>query len=153
MSVITPVIDDTPPVLATVEDYSARYGDVSEADAVKLAELIEDAAGLVLGEVEGSVAEWVIGDGTVPRPVVMVVVAAARRALKNEAGVVREQLGEHAVTYRADGSWDIWLTGQEVRMVRKAARLGALTSVTLVSPYSGDTADAVAHIYDNDLPL
>lgn len=123
---------------ASIEDYERRYGAVPADLRDQVEALIDDASALVADAVEGSTEPWVAtGDGT-PRIVVALVVGAAHRASSHADGVVREQLGEHAVTYRADVSWDIWLTKQERRIVRKAAGLGALTSVTLVSPYSGD---------------
>lgn len=137
---------------ATIEDYEARHGDVPDGDRTRVGALLDDASALVLAAVEGSTEDWVSdAEAEVPRPVVMVCVAAARRAMRGSDGVVREQLGEHAVTYRADSSWEIWLTSAEVRTVRREARIDPLTSVTLASPFSGD-ADATPSIYD-DLPL
>jgi len=123
---------------ASIEDYERRYGAVPADLRDRVEALIDDASALVADAVEGSTAPWVATGDDTPRIVVALVVGAARRAWSHTDGVVREQLGEFAVTYRADESWDIWLTKQERRIVRKAAGLGALTSVTLVSPYSGD---------------
>jgi hypothetical protein len=125
--------------LATLEDYEARYGPVADEDRGRVETILDDAAALVLRAVGDSEADWATDEGTdPPREVVIVVTGVARRALKHEDGVVREQLGEHGVTYRADSAWEIWLTRQEERIVRKAAELSSVQSVTLVSPYSGD---------------
>lgn len=123
---------------ASIEDYERRYGAVPSDLRDRTEALLEDASALVADAVSGSTEPWVETGEDAPRMVVVVVAGAAHRALSRADGVVREQLGEHAVTYRADASWDIWLTKEERRIVRKAAGLGALTSVTLVSPYSGD---------------
>lgn len=139
--------------LARLEDYALRYGDVARASEGKVQALLDDASALVLEAVTGSTASWVTGEEDPPRTVVMVVTGAAHRALRHADGVVREQLGQHAVTYRADDSWDIWLTDEEERIVRKAAGLSSARTVTLVSPFSGDEVAEVGAIYDNDLPL
>jgi hypothetical protein len=124
--------------LATLDDYEARYGPVADDDRDRAETILDDASALVLRAVGDSEADWVADDADPPREVIIVVTGVARRALKHEDGVVREQLGEHAVTYRADSPWEIWLTRQEERIVRKAAELSSAQSVTLVSPYSGD---------------
>lgn len=125
--------------LATIGDYEARYGTVADSDRQKVETLLDDASALVLDAVSGSTADWVVGNARPPRLVVMVCVAAAHRALRGDDGVVREQLGEFAVTYRADDDWTIWLTPPEMRSIRKAAGLPSVGTITLVSPYSGPT--------------
>lgn len=134
---------------ASIEDYERRYGAVPADLRAQVEALLDDASALVLDEVAGSNSAWAAGADDPPRQIVMVVAGAAHRAGSRADGVVREQLGEHSVTYRADVSWDIWLTKQERRIVRRAAGLGALTSVTLVTPYSGDEVGASDLLLDD----
>lgn len=126
---------------ASIEDFERRHGAVPADQRDRVETLLDDASALVADAVAGSAQAWVESGDDPPRMVTAVVVGATHRAWSRADGVVREQLGEHSVTYRADVSWDLWLTKEERRIIRKAAGLGALTSVTLVTPYSGDDAD------------
>lgn len=129
--------------LAEFEDFDARHGPVGPGQEARVEALLEDASSLVLAAASGSAEGWVLGAGESgapdpPPPVVAVCIAVAYRAWNNPGGVKSETLGAHSVAYRGDGPDALWLTKQERRIIRQAARLSSFRAVTLASPYSGD---------------
>jgi len=127
--------------LADLEEYEARYGAAGgEADVIKT--LLGDVSGLVFEAVEGSTKEWVTADDNadpeIPRAVTYVCVSVVHRQVEHGDGIVREQLGEHSVTYNPNAPTSLELTKQEKRIVRKAAGLSPALTVELVSPFSCD---------------
>lgn len=139
-------------MLATVEDYEDRHGDVPDSEEDTVQTLLDDAAALVIAEVGSDVTWEITGEGeeqenSTPRAVIAVVVAAAFRARKNPAGVQSEQLGQASVTYSESGQ-GVWLTDTDLQTIRKAAGLGTFRAATLESPYSGTAAEEMP-----DLPL
>lgn len=131
--------------LASIDDFEARYGEVSSADTALVSTILEDASALIFEAVEGSTADWVTDeDADVPTQVIRVCATATNREWKQSDGIAREQLGEYAVSYRPDRPANLWLTKNERRIVRRAAGLSEPTSIELESPYSGPRADALS---------
>jgi hypothetical protein len=130
---------------ATVEGFEARHGALGDTDEGVVGARLDDASTLIVSEVADSTKEWVTGDEDPPAAVKLVCIQVAYRAWRNPDGIARQQLGEHAVTYRGDDQPDaIYLTRNERRLIRRAARTGTeprLTSIGLVSPYSGPADD------------
>jgi hypothetical protein len=123
--------------LATRDDFEARYG---AADATVEAWLA-DASTLIRAEVAGSEVDWVTDDESdVPDAVKVVCISVAYRAWSNPAALSRNQLGAAAVSYRDEAPDALYLTDHERSTVRGAARLTTFRSVTLVSPYSTESA-------------
>lgn len=133
--------------LATLEDFTARHGEVAESDEDRVTTLLADASALVLSEASME-EDWEPSGEEVPDVVVMVVVGAAYRAWRNPLGIERESLGASSVTY-ADASDGVWLTKRERQLIRRAAGLGSFQAQTLETPYSGDTSDL--DFYPDDL--
>jgi hypothetical protein len=124
--------------LAKHDDYEARFGPLTEDEQAIVDTLLGDASELILGAVGGSDATWVTDeDGVVPRAVVYTCVSVVRREFQGGDGIAREQLGEYAISYRANGPTNLELTSNERRVVRRAAGLSSAQAATLESPYSG----------------
>lgn len=129
--------------LAKIEDFEARFGPVADADKEIIETLLDDASALILSAVEGSEAEWVTDEkAEVPRQVVFVCVSMANRSWQRGEGIASERLGEYGITYRRDSPYELWLTKDERRVIRKAAELSSAQEITLVSPYSGDDEES-----------
>lgn len=131
--------------LATIEDFEARHGEVSDKrDRVEV--LLGDASAFILAAVDGSTEPWAMedDDADIPADVVAICVQVAFRAWHNPLGIAREQLGEAAVTYRGDDQPDVLrLTRAERATLRRAAGLakgGVLGSVGVETSFAGPAA-------------
>lgn len=138
-------VEDEVPPLASLGMLAKKLGylpEETEADRAghlldEASELIRDVAGLT----------WLVA-GTnaldaVPRRVARICVAVAYRAFMNPEGLTQRSLGDSAKSYdrtAREGGEDIYLTAEEERAVRKAAGGSTFAAVTLVSPYSADSA-------------
>jgi len=124
---------------ATIEDFEAPHGALGDTDKGVVEARLDDASTLILSEAAESTKEWVTGGDDPPAAVKLVCIQVAYRAWRNPDGIARQQLGEHAVTYRGDDQPDaIYLTRNERRIIRRAARAASeprLTSIGLVSPH------------------
>lgn len=131
--------------LATTEDFEARFGTApATAEA-----LLSDASSLILTELAASEAQWVADaieapaepaePEEVPDVVKAVCATVAYRASQNPGGLVTsERLGDHAVSFREGATDGLYLTARERRIVREAAGMDSVRSITLETPYSGD---------------
>lgn len=130
--------------LATAEDFQARHGLLGEDDLERVEALLEDATNFIRGEAAGSSAAWVADDAaddvSVPPIVKTICVQVAYRAWRNPDAVAREEIGEIARTYRGGHESDaLWLTKNEMRMIRKAANQATVRSIPVETPYAGPT--------------
>jgi len=127
--------------LATLEDFEARHGVLSDDEIEIVEAALDDASALILGELSGSEAAWLEDDPKEATPAVVkaVCIQAAYRAWSNPDSVAQETLGQAARTYRGGNQSDaLWLTKNEVRLVKKAASVPSVKSIPVQTPYSGD---------------
>lgn len=127
----------TLPALATLEQFAARLpGGVSEDDETRAQAALEDASALIRSAAGGTTwtttndADEVVLADNLPDVIVMICIAAARRAYVNPEGIRAESPGGYSVTY-ADSSADIYLTREERRRVRAAAGRNGLGVIPL----------------------
>lgn len=135
--------------LATKEDFEARHGAIDDrAEA-----LLEDASSLILEEASGSELDWVKGvEGPeIPTVIKAICVEMAYRAWANPDALSSESLGQHTQAWADRSGEAMRMTKAERRIIRRAAGLGSVQSVTLASPYSGDTEGVINGPSDNDL--
>lgn len=120
------------PALATLDQLEDRIGAISNEAAAQAA--LNDASALV--RAEAPAAGWATDpDAEPPDVVVVVVLTAATRALRNPDGAQSESVGNYSVTYGA-GLGGVWLTKNERRAVRQAASgITGIGSIELVSPW------------------
>lgn len=126
------------PALASLSDLSIRTpGGVSLDDEAR-AEAVLDDASAVVRSVAGKT--WVTDgdlDDDIPHVVVLVTVAAARRALANPDGIVQESIDGYAQTF-SNASSDVYLTRNEKAAVRSAAGKSGIWSQSTTRLDSGD---------------
>jgi hypothetical protein len=143
-------VADLPP-LASPAQLAVRLGytdgefpteaeaDRAEACLVDASELIRDEAG----------KDWVDAGGEledVPRRVESICLAAAKRAFENSEALTQRSIGDSAKSYDRsgrEGGEAVYLTDAEAEAVRRAASKSSFTSVTMVSPWSGDSTESV----------
>lgn len=137
---------DLPP-LASVEQLADRLGHTPEgAEADRAAALLIDASELIR-DVAGE--DWVDDANEledVPRRVEKICLAVAYRAFVNPEALSQRSVGDSAKSFdrtRREGGEAVYLTEQEKRAVRKAAGGSTFTSVTMVSPWSGDSTESL----------
>jgi hypothetical protein len=128
--------------LATVEEFQARHGLLADGDLEVVEALLDDATNFIRGEAVGSEADWAQDDApddAVAPPIVRTIcIQAAYRAWRNPDGVAREEIGEIARTFRGGHESDaMWLTKNEMRMIRKAANRSTVRSIPVETPYAG----------------
>lgn len=136
---------------ATAEDIATRLGrELNEVEAATVDQLIEQATSLI-AYTAGKDDEWADTLDPVPAAVKTVTVECVWRAMVNPEGAVSlmRQLGsfQHSATFPADAV-GLRLTRDEERIVRRTVN-GHITSVTLVTSWSGDDA-AGSDLFDND---
>jgi len=127
--------------LATLEEFEARHGVLGDEEFATVEALLDDASAFISGELSSSEAAWLEegSDEPVPGVVKAVCIQVAYRAWSNPDSVAREELGARAVTYRGtDQSDALWLTKNEVRLVKKAASVSSIKSIQVETPFSGD---------------
>lgn len=116
------------PALATVASMEVRLGlevgTLTGADLARAEASLADASAFVrsIGR-----TLWLdtSGEVTAPEDVAMVTTRAAIRDYRNPDGVNNEALGQGAYAYAyAPGQASIWLTEDEVKLVRQAAANG-----------------------------
>lgn len=133
--------------LATLADLEKRYGPVADPTMAQAA--LDDASTLVRAEAG---VDWA-GVGEVPPDaVVVVVLAAAARGLRNPDGVEVEGVGQYNVRYGA-GLGGVWLTRNERRTVRRAVSgTSGLGSIELESPWQPAVQTVPVDIGGDDMP-
>jgi hypothetical protein len=135
--------------LITIAELEARTGkEYADTALAQANAAIEDASALVrqIGESEFHDAG---GDLALPEAIRPVVVAMVRRALEVPTGATAGLTGEMVGAYSwqsasgngSGGSFagpaaSLYATRREVRIIRKAAGLSSLRSVTIESPYT-----------------
>lgn len=131
------------PSLASLAQLVARMGNptLSEDEQARAQADLDDASALIRAEVKPTTwaivdpeddEAWVLDD--VPAVVETVTLAVARRSFDNPAGVAQKSVGDVSITYGADARrGGIYLTKDERRLVRRAAELSSMGSVTLTS--------------------
>lgn len=129
---------------ATLEDFELRKGDVAGEDEDTVRTLLVDATALIRDEIADTTVEWLEQTTPVPLTVRAVCVEAAYRAWTNPDGLARSAMADSSIAYASGrGPEALFLTDAEKRTVRRAAgESSGATSVTLVSPFSGDDAES-----------
>jgi hypothetical protein len=114
----------TQPAFAFVSDIEVRLGlepgTLENEDLARAQAALDDASTLVRAEAGKN---WIDEDGNPvgPAPVVAVTIRAALRAYRNPDGVGSESLGGLYTYSYAKGEASIYLTEEEVAIVKKAA--------------------------------
>lgn len=114
------------PALSTVAAMEVRLGEevgsISGADLDRATKSLEDASTFIRTVAQRN---WIDSAGAllnVPDVIVAICTRAAIRDYRNPDGVVNEQLGQGAYGYTyAEGQSTIYLTDDEVEMIRAAA--------------------------------
>lgn len=141
------------PALATVASMEVRLGlgvgTLTGADLARATASLQDASAFVR-----SIGRklWLDTEGevTAPEDVAMVTTRAAIRDYRNPDGVNNEALGQGAYAYAyAPGQASIWLTEDEVKLIRQAANsgttpgtwtgTGSVYTPSAYTPREGDT--------------
>lgn len=137
------------PALASLEQLEERIGGISNEAAAQAA--LDDASALV--RAEAPAAGWATDPDVEPPDVVVVVVlTAATRALRNPDGAQSETIGNYSVSYGA-GLAGVWLTKNERRVVRQAVSgAGGIGSVELVSPWEASVRTVPVDIGGDPMP-
>lgn len=139
----------TLPPLAPVSALETRLGvdagSLAGADLARAEADLGDASALVRSEAR---LAWVGADGAVTAPdvVVTVVVRAALRSYRNPDGYQGENLGGSYSYQFAQGETGVYLTADEIRVVRQAATAagaGGAASVRVVSAYYDPAKEAI----------
>lgn len=121
-------------MLATLEDFQTRHGDLDADDQDKVEGFLDDASELIL---EAADAEWTEED--VPNRVRGICVWVAYRAWSNPDALSQSSMGDVALSYTRGGTPDaVFLTKSEHASVVRAAGSSGFVEATLVSPWSGD---------------
>lgn len=115
--------------LATLEELEARMGPVDET---KGQAALDDAS--ILARAEAG-TDWTGEGEEVPEVVVVIVLAAAARALRNPDQTESERIGQYQVVYQRQLN-GVWLTRGECRLIRKAVGRSGIGSIELESPYA-----------------
>jgi hypothetical protein len=118
------------PALVSLDDFALRVS-VSASDEERAQACLDDASALIRAEAGDE--DWVDDDGgleTVPDVIAAICVAVAVRAFRNADGVRSETIGNYSVAY-ADTSTAVFITPGERRMIRRAAGLTGISSVSL----------------------
>lgn len=118
------------PALVSLDDFALRVS-VSASDEERAQACLDDASALIRAEAGDE--DWVDDDGaleTVPDVIAAICVAVAVRAFRNADGVRSETIGNYSVAY-ADTSTAVFITAGERRMIRRAAGLTGISSVSL----------------------
>jgi hypothetical protein len=128
------------PPLASVAALETRLGKSLSGAALARAEAaLGDASALVRG-ISGR--DWVDTDGTTitaPAEAVLVTVTAALREVRNPEGFVSETLGDYNYRRPEQSNMGVYLTKDERRMVRYAAKKIAYTVRTPSAFYDART--------------
>jgi hypothetical protein len=141
----TPLYVPTP-TFAEVGDVGRRLGRDLTSDEFAAAELvIELVTGLIVEFLEED-AEWAAALDPVPSLFRTLCITKAVDALANPENLaaMSETLGaySHSETFpRSEDGVDICLTDYERKQILRLRRGGSFQSVTLESPYSGDSGD------------
>jgi hypothetical protein len=138
------------PLLADLPAFEARLGRPLSGDEETRAEAsLADASDLARAEGD---PDW--NDATVPRSVVPVVLAVARRAFDNPDGAIQKSVGDVTLSYGGGRQGaTVYLTAAERRIVRRAAGRTSAGAVTLTSPYDGAATTYVAVEGQPDAPF
>lgn len=134
-------MSDLPP-LASLQQFSSRLGYTPEGAEADRAEALLDEASELIRDEAGE--DWVDSDSalkSVPRRVEQICLAVAYRAFVNPEALTQRSIGDSGKSYdrsRREGGEAVYLTEAERRAVKRAAQSSSLTTVTLVSPFSGD---------------
>ena len=117
------------PALAAEMDLTIRGVDTSNSTRVQA--ILSDVSGLIHFET-GNV--WVTDDGTlaatIPPVVKTVAIKAARRALENPEQIESERIGTGYQATYANASPDVYLTPREQALVRRAAGISSLGTIS-----------------------
>jgi hypothetical protein len=140
--------DDRLPPLASLDRLGRKLGYTPvDAEADRAADIL-DAASELIRDTAGKT--WVVEDTgaleNVPRRVASICVEVAYRAFANPEALSQRSIGDSSKSYdraKREGGEAVYLTKAEEEAIRKAAGStgSSLTSVTLVSPYSGSYLD------------
>jgi hypothetical protein len=113
------------PAFATVAQLADRFpGGIGESDVARAQAALADASAKIRAEAN---LDWIVANSNppalvanVPDVVVTIALAAALRAFSNPEQLIQEGIGTYHASYSA-GNTDVYLTKQEIRLVRRAA--------------------------------
>ena len=133
--------------LATFVQMDARVdGGIDSGDQIRAEAALDDASALVLDLVDDATqTAWT---SSTPASIVAVVCRAALRGFLNPYGVKSERQGDYQ--YELESAPGIYLTGAEVRAVRKSAGQPGMASIEVTHPY-GFAYDLPGNIYRADV--
>lgn len=143
---VAPAEDEFPP-LASFAMLARKLGalpeDFDEVERDRGESLLDEASELIRDVAEKTWLTTTNALDGVPRRVATICVAAAARAFENPHGLTQRSIGDSSKSYdrsKREGGEIVYLTEAEERAVRKAAGISTFVAVTLVSPYSADSA-------------
>jgi hypothetical protein len=128
------------PTLADIWQLQQRIpGGIDETDLARALAALDDASAWIRAESSSLTGEdWLDDDGnleTVPGAVVSICCAVARRLLDNPDGLLQESIAGYSYS-RTNATTDIYLTKQELKMLRRALGIGSFSTVTLEGAYT-----------------
>lgn len=135
--------------LASLDDLEARMGDV---DAVRALTALEDASLLIHTETSSVWLEDGVLVADIPRVVVTVCCKVAQRVMSNTQGIETTSLGTFTESY-SNATNDVFLTRSERRVIKRAAGLSGIGSITLESPYRTPIEDIYMTVAGGGDPL
>ena len=123
-----------PDLLVDIERLESLVGTLSGDAAVRANELLTQASNMVR---EFGLSSWT--SANVPPRAADIALQATYRVYTNPDGAAQKSVGDVSVSYSRAGLQGsaVYLTKDEKRALRRLAGRGTST-VTLVSPYSGD---------------
>lgn len=137
---------DRPTLASTAKLYEKIGYEPDGAEATRAEDCLVEASELIRDEAEKT---WLndAGDAVVSVPAIVerICLAAAYRGFDNARALSQRSIGDDSKSWDrtgVEGGAQVYLTATEKRRVRKAAGGSTFQSVTMVSPYSGDTVAA-----------
>lgn len=119
------------PPLATFDQFDARIpGGIDSEDSTRAEAALQDASALVRAEAGQTWVTDGVLDADVPDVIVMVTIAAAKRAFVNPDGTASESIQDYSRTFASTSS-DVYLTKAERNAIRReVGRSGLWTLAT-----------------------
>jgi hypothetical protein len=138
--------------IAAAEAVKDRLGrELPPDETTQATAIIATVTGLI-ADTLGTTTDAVEALDPVPTTFITICVEKAALIITNPTGLASEseQLGsyQHSMTYQRANDIGIYLSDDEQRRVRRAAKRSSFVPVTLHTPYSGDDLPPAA-----DLPL
>lgn len=122
------------PPLASVDDLEDRLTSaVADEDETRAVAALIDASALVRSEAGKN---WVTTDtppqlaADLPDIIVVVTLAAARRAFENPTGITQKTAGDVSISYASRSNAAVFLTADECQQIRRAVGKTGLFTIT-----------------------